>query len=141
MSWFRVLPAFLFSVALAANGPWADFLQRRRNLDPRQAKWTLCVRAGEFVLADAYKDPVFQKLLTSGDFALETLAAPAAHDLWSQRNWGTGAHWLLLSPGGVRRPSGSSLDNVDRRLTAGATALSAGSPILDARQNLSVSAI
>ena len=40
---------------------------------------------------------------------------------------------LLLWVGSAQRPCGSSLANVGRRWTAGTTALSVGSPMLDAR--------
>jgi len=111
---------FLFIVlaltcTLLAASPWGDFVQRRRNLDPRAGKWSVCVRQGELPPLEAYKDPAFQKLLTAGDCNLEPLAAAAAQDLWAQKGWGRGAHWLLLSPAGEEtacgggRPKGAEI--------------------------------
>jgi len=101
-----MVPALFLACALAAASPWTDFVQRRQTLDPRQGKWTLCVRQGDFPSLEAYRDPVFQKLLTAGDCSLEPLAGPQAQDLWALKGWGPGAHWVLLSPAGDEAGSG-----------------------------------
>ena len=91
---------------MAVASPWEAFVQRRRQADPRSARWTLCVRQQDFNTIEANKDPVFQRLLTSGDFALETLGAAVAQDLWALKGWGPEAHWLLLAPAGEELAQG-----------------------------------
>jgi len=102
-----VLPALFLVGSLAAAFPWEALVQRRRTADPRTARWALCVRQGEFASLDAARDPVFLKLLSSGDFVLEVLTPATAQDLWSQKSWGSEPHWLLLSPAGEEAGSGA----------------------------------
>jgi len=104
-AWFSI-PALCLAGTLASASPWEDFVQRRSGADPRQAKWVLCVRNGEFSNAAAYADPLFQKMLTSGDFSLEVLNSAVAQDLWARRGWGAEPHWLLLSPAGEEAAAG-----------------------------------
>ena len=101
------VPALFLTASLALASPWEDLVQRRKGADPRLAKWTLCVRQGEFPTVEAYQDSVFQKLLSSGDFVLETLSSGAAQDLWSRKGWGPEPHWVLLSPAGEELGGGS----------------------------------
>ncbi len=91
------IPALLLTCTLAAGSPWEDFLQRRRTADPRTARWALCLRPGDCNPLAKADDPVFQKLITGGDFILEPLGAAAARDLWSRLGWGAGPHWLHCS--------------------------------------------
>jgi hypothetical protein len=106
MARLHALPALLFTVTLAANGPWHDYAQRRKGADPRTARWILCVRQADFTQLEAYGDPVLQRLFASGDFALETLPPAVARDLWKRRDWGEAPHWLLLSPAGEEAAHG-----------------------------------
>ena len=89
------------ALALCAASPWDDFLQRRQGLDPRDARWSLCVRAGAFPSADLLKDDLFQKLIIGGDLSMEALGPGEADDLWSRQSWSGPAHWVLLSPAGT----------------------------------------
>jgi hypothetical protein len=116
MRFSHLLSALFLTCTLAAASPWSDFVQRRRSADPRLTRWTLCVRQGDFASLDAYQDSTFRKLLTAGDCSLETLAAPAAQDLWAQKGWGTEAHWLLLSPAGDEAGSGRGRPRGDQVL-------------------------
>jgi hypothetical protein len=118
MRFSLLVPALCLTCALATAGPWTDFVQRRRGVDPRQGKWTLCVRQGEFPALEAYKDPTFQKLLTAGDCNLEALTATMAAELWAQKGWGREAHWLLLSPAGDEAGYGSGRPKGDEVLDA-----------------------
>jgi hypothetical protein len=102
------VPVLVLTCALASASPWEALVQRRRSQDPRVAKWALCVRQGEFSNVEAAKDPVFQKLLSSGDFTIEVLTSVTAQDLWSRKGWGREAHWLLLSPAGEEAGSGAA---------------------------------
>jgi tetratricopeptide (TPR) repeat protein len=111
-------PALLLTCSLAAGTPWEDFVQRRRTSDPRLAKWVLCVRPGEFTTLDAAREPEFLKLLTSGDFLLETLTATAAQDLWQRKGWENKQHWLLLSPAGDEAGQGPGRPRADDLLNA-----------------------
>lgn len=101
-----ILPALVATGALFAASPWDDLVQRRRQGDPRQARWLLCVRPGDFPAATAYGDPVFRKLLTGGDFGMEVLNQAVVRDLWGRRGWGNEAHWVLLAPSGEEAASG-----------------------------------
>ena len=116
-----LLPILCVITSMASASPWEDFVQRRRSLDPRTARWTLCVRQGDFSNLDAFQDPIFQRLLTSGDFSLEILGAAVAQDLWARKGWGREPHWLVLAPGGDElaqgsgRPKGAeALDGIHR---------------------------
>ena len=105
----RILPAlaaFCLTATMAAANSWSDFVQRRRNADPRVARWTLCLRPGDLPQVEAYKDPVFQRLLSSGDFGLETLGPAPAQELWALKGWGPEPAWLLLSPTGEEAAQG-----------------------------------
>jgi tetratricopeptide (TPR) repeat protein len=126
------LSALLLASSLIAGSPWEDLLQRRRSGDPQGGRWLLCVRPGDFSNIAAFNDPVFQRLLTAGDFALESLAAPVAQDLWHRKGWGGEAHWLLVSPSGEEAAQGSGHplgeEVLDRIHTAG------GKPRFEARE-------
>jgi hypothetical protein len=100
------VPALLVCCSLAAASPWEALVLRRRQADPRQAKWLLCVRPGDFPAEAAYENPIFRHLLVSGDFGLEVMNPAVARDLWGRRGWGPEAHWVLLSPGGEEAASG-----------------------------------
>lgn len=103
------MPALLVTCGVAVAGPWDDLVQRRRQADPRNAKWALCVRPSDFPSSAAHDHPIFRKLLTGGDFFLESLSFPAARDLWGRRGWGNEPHWLLLSPAGEEVAAGTGL--------------------------------
>ena len=116
----RLLSA-LFSLVLTsalAASPWSDFVQRRRQDDPRSARWTLCVRQGDFPAFEAYLAPTFQKLLSGGDCRMEQLGPQTAQDLWAHKGWGREAHWLLLSPSGEEAGDGSGRPKGDQVLDA-----------------------
>ena len=88
-------------LALCAASPWDEFLQRRQGLDPRRARWTLCLRAGAFTSADLLKDDELQKLIIGGDLSAELLGPGEADDLWSRQSWSGPGHWVLLNPAGT----------------------------------------
>ena len=113
-----IVSALYLTCTLAVASPWGDFVQRRRNPDPRAGKWSVCVRPADFPTFEAYKDPTFQKLLTAGDCNLETLSAAVSQDLWAQKGWGREAHWLLLSPSGDETGYGSGRPKGDEILSA-----------------------
>jgi len=115
-SWF--LPAFLITCTLGAGSPWEELLQRRRDGNARTARWALCLRPEDSSPAARAGDPVFQKLLTGGDFILEPLGAAAAQDLWNRRGWGAGPHWLLLTPGGEEAGCGAGMPRGEEVLDA-----------------------
>ena len=118
MRLFSALSILLLTCTLAAGSPWSDFVQRRRQEDPRSARWTLCVRQGDFPAFQAYLDPTFQKLLGAGDCRMEQLGAAAAQDLWAHKGWGREAHWLLLAPSGAEAGDGSGRPTGEQGLDA-----------------------
>ena len=101
------LPILCCTFALASGSPWENFLQRHRGLDPRTARWSLCVRAGDYALDGTFLDEALQKLVLGGDLTLELLGPAEAADFWSQQSWSSQPHWLLLSPGGELAATGS----------------------------------
>lgn len=114
-----VLAALCLTFTLtAASSPWGAFVERRKGLDPRMARWTLCVRTGEMPTFDKTYDEIFVKLLQGGDLAIEVLGTAEAQDLWSQKSWDDRPHWALLSPGG--------------ELVSGAAGQVSGEALLDA---------
>ena len=104
----RILPALCLALTLHAGSPWDDFLQRRQGGDPRAARWSLCVRPADFNTQELMADPTFQKLIVSGDVAMEALGTAEAEDHWARQSWGSRAHWVLLSPMGEVAASDSA---------------------------------
>ena len=93
-----LLPLLFSTLALTAASPWENFIQRHKGLDPRTARWTLCMRSGELPPIDAVNNEILVKLVIGGDLALEPLEAAEAKDLWHQREWDERPHWVLLTP-------------------------------------------
>ena len=93
-----LVSALYLTCTLAAASPWGDFVQRRRNPDPRAGKWSVCVRPADFPALEAYKDATFQKLLTAGDCNLETLSAAVSQDLWAPEGLGPGGPLAAAVP-------------------------------------------
>ena len=112
------LPILCSVFALASLSPWEGFLQRHQGLDPRNARWTLCVRPGDFSAGVDLADEPLQKLVLGGDLSVEMLGVAEARDFWSQRSWGAAAHWVLLSPEGELASTGSGLPKGEAVLDA-----------------------
>ena len=102
-----VLPILCSMFSLASVSPWDNFLQRHKGQDPRSARWTLCMRSGEFPPAGSSYDEPFQRLLLGGDLSLEVLGAAEAKELWGLKAWAAQPHWVLLTPGGEEAATGA----------------------------------
>jgi len=102
-----LLPLLAPALILRAGSPWDAFLERHQGLDPRLARWILCVRPGAYDNGALLQDDLFRRLVLDGDLSLEALGPAEADDFWSRQSWRGPDHWALLTPAGALALAGS----------------------------------
>jgi len=94
------LVAFHGSSLCWAQDSWAAYVQGWRESKTERRSWTLRVRKGDQKDTWWRRDEGLARLVADRELSIELLDQDASVTLWKVKEWGNGAHWLLMGRSG-----------------------------------------